>query len=65
MRKTIQTCEKNQFLIHLVSTLSQGRMLQKSSLECVYFIECVAQFKPYRFSMDLYQGIEPMDIALN
>ena len=42
---------------HLVSTLSQGRMQEKSSLKCGYFIECVAQFKPYRLSMDLYQFV--------
>ena len=35
--KTIQTSDKNQFLIHLVSTLSQGRMQGKSLLKCGYF----------------------------
>ena len=32
-------------------------MLEKSSLKCGYFIKCVTQFKPYRFSMDLYQCV--------
>ena len=32
-------------------------MQEKSSLKCGYFIECGAQFKSYRFSMDLYQFV--------
>ena len=32
-------------------------MREKSSLKCGYFIECVAQFKLYRFSLDLYQFV--------
>ena len=32
-------------------------MLEESSLKCGYFIERVAQFKPYCFSVDLYQCV--------
>ena len=32
-------------------------MPEESSLKCGYLIECVAQFKPYRVSMDLYQCV--------
>ena len=63
-KKNIQTSEKkNQFLIHLVSTLLQGRMQGKSSLKCGYFIfECVAQ--SYRFSVDLYRCVHRVDVII-
>ena len=40
-------------------------MQGKSSLKCGYFIiECVAQFKLYRFSVDLYQCVHRVVVII-